>query len=140
MKVKAGYFIPTQDQDRQEADRIGIGEEVKASRARNPAFHRKLFALLNLAYENWNPPIKETKWGLPKKSFTRFRKDMLILAGHFELTISIKGEPKVEAESLAYENMGSEKFEIVYKDVLREVEKLIGTKSAIIEEQLAGYY
>jgi len=139
-KNKAGQFLPSTDEDYELAKKVPVGGEVSASIARNPHFHRKLMGLLQLAFENWNPPLTETKWGIPKKNFTRFRKDLMILAGHFELTVNIKGEPKVEAESLRFDSMGAEKFEQVYKDVLKEVEKLLDTSSDLIQEQLSGYY
>ena len=140
VKRKDGSFIPATREDQEKANKVSVGEEVKAKMARNSRFHRKMMALFRLGYDNWKPEIKATKWGLPEKSFTRFRKDMLILAGHYELTITIKNEPKVEAVSLSFESMNEDKFQDVYDDVLLEVSKLLDSAPEVIQSELAGFY
>ena len=60
--------------------RVGQAVKITYKRVRNPRFHRKAFALFNLAFEAWDAPELEYK-GLPvAKEFNQFRKDLTRLA------------------------------------------------------------
>ncbi|MGR3303782.1 MAG: DUF1367 family protein [Candidatus Scalindua sp.] len=108
MKMPGGYLIPATDQDKQLVDKIKTGEgiTVKYSKKRKLWFHRKYFALLNLGFDAWEPD--------GEKSFERFRKDIVILTGHYSLVTNIKGESRAEAKSISFGNMSEDEFEEVY--------------------------
>ena len=48
---------------------------------RNIKFHGKFFAMLNVAYANYEWPTRNTKWGVAKVSFDDFRKFVVAHAG-----------------------------------------------------------
>src|SRR5471030_315127 len=57
MKVAGGALAPVDQQAVNYITKLKLGAAVTATvrRHRNPAFHRKFFALLNLAFESWEP-------------------------------------------------------------------------------------
>lgn len=98
--------------------RLGQGLRAEVKRARNILFHRRMFALLNFAFDLWDCPALEYQGHPVAKNFDRFRKDITILAGFFDAVTNLRGEVRLEAKSLAFHNMGEEEFERVYKSVL----------------------
>ncbi|MCK5133247.1 MAG: DUF1367 family protein [Candidatus Sabulitectum sp.] len=86
--------------------------------ARNPAFHRKGMSLLSLAYEYWEPGELDNQYGTVLKNFDRFRKDLTILAGHYEQYHRLDGSVRVEAKSLSFGSMDEEEFSKVYQSLL----------------------
>ena len=56
--IRAGkVLVPATEQDEELLKRVRTGEVIACefTKPRNPLFHRKFFALLNLAYEYWEP-------------------------------------------------------------------------------------
>ena len=95
---------------------------------RNPKFHRKLFALLTVGFDNWEPDRKKFAYcGRPiEKNFERFREQVLILAGHYDQIFSLRGDRmELVAKSISYAAMDDAEFEALYSAVidvlLREV-------------------
>lgn len=80
--------------------------------------HRKYFALLNLAYENWQPPEVSYNNVPAEKSFERFRNDITCGVGYYDVVVSIKGEVRVEPKSIAFSSMGEEEFYTFYNKVV----------------------
>ena len=87
-------------------------------KVRNPKFHRKFFALLNLGYEYWEPGEIDTKWGIPQKSFDTFRENITVLAGHGEPVFNIDGTFKMKAKSISFAKMDENEFKKIYGKVL----------------------
>ena len=86
---------------------------------RNAKFHRKFFALLNFAFEHWEPSRKyKTYRGKPvAKNFERFRSDIIIMAGFYEQTFGLDGRMRVQAQSIAFDKMDDAEFEALYNAV-----------------------
>jgi hypothetical protein len=110
-------------------DTIKNGEIVSAEikRPRNYEFHKKFFALLNYSYECWEPEELEYRGRPVGKDFDRFRKDIIILAGYYDVVTNIKGEVKAEAKSISFGKMEEEEFEKLYSDVINVILKHILT-------------
>lgn len=124
MKTPAGALMPADSETQEYLGklRIGQGVRVKITRARNLQFHRKMFALFKLAFDAWEPDGSMEYKGQPvAKDFDRFRKDMTILAGFFNPVVNVRGEIRLEAESLSFGSMKEERFEQVFKAVLTAV-------------------
>ena len=81
-------------------------------------FHRKFFALLDVAFDAWEPSPVEYKGQVIEKNRQRFRKDLIILAGFGEPIFNIKGEVRYEAKSISFAKMNSEDFESLYSKVI----------------------
>lgn len=85
---------------------------------RNYQFHKKFFSLLNLAYEYWEPAEIDHVYGTPQKTFERFRKDLTIMAGFYNVEVRVNNTVRVVAKSLSFAEMDQEEFEDVYDKVL----------------------
>lgn len=94
--------------------------EIEAKLPRNSKHHRQYFALLNLGFEAWESNRKhKTYKGKPvTKSFESFREEVLILAGFYEQTFTLKGELKLEAKSIKFAKMEQPEFEDLYSKTI----------------------
>lgn len=132
IKMAGGMLRPANQVDADALAKIANGRLVFADmkQPRNPLFHRKFFALLNLAFEYWQPDQGiDTKTGLsPEKNFDRFRKDVLILAGFRKLVVNVKGETRYEAESISFASMDDTEFHSVYRSVFSVCWRLVLSK------------
>lgn len=110
-----------------------VGETVafdKVIKPRNVKFHRKYFALLNFAFENWTPGKlsgKRHKGVTPEKNFERFRADLTILCGHYKQTIRTDNSLNIEPKSISFASMNKEQFEELYSNTINVILKRILT-------------
>ncbi len=113
-KFEGGVLIPADDREAERLKRFKNGEEydIEIKLSRNPQFHRKVFAFFNFCFEYWTPPESENRDEIAQ--FDRFRRDLTILAGYYKEVYNIRGELRVEAESLSYGNMEQEEYERFY--------------------------
>jgi hypothetical protein len=128
-KAPGGALIPVDPQAAEFIAKLKVGQGVTAAikRHRNPAFHRKFFALLNLAYDAWEPTAATYKGQVVGKNFEQFRNDILCIAGHFEMAVNLRGETRVTAKSISFANMDQDEFESVYNSVANAILKRILT-------------
>lgn len=100
--------------------RIGVGKPVNATvrQPRNGKFHRKFFAMLDVAYSNHEWPEIETKWGKVRTSSGLFRKYVIVKAGHYEADLTPRGEVRAEPKSISWAKMDEAEFSRLYSDVL----------------------
>lgn len=98
--------------------KLGPGEMAQAEIVipRNYKFHKKFMALMNFAFDAWEPDrSRKTYKGRPiTKNFDRFRKDIVIQAGFYEQTFDLDGRMRLEAQSISFANMDEAQFEAVY--------------------------
>ena len=111
-----------------------ISAEVK--QVRNYEFHKKMFALLNLSYGFWEPGEINSKYKNPEKSFDRFRKDLIILAGYYKSEIRLDGSVRIEAESISFGSMDSETFEKLYQNILTVIMKRIPVLDKMTKKEI----
>jgi hypothetical protein len=103
---------------------LGVGEFFlfRYWRPRNPKFHRKFFALLNYAFDHWEPAEGRRRLkhhGVPiEKNFEIFRKHITILAGYYTATYDLRGRLHLEAKSIAFDKMDDTEFEQLYAKVV----------------------
>lgn len=118
--------------------RLEPGEiiNVEASIPRNPRFHRKFFALLNVGFDAWEPSRKhKTYKGRPvEKNFEAFREEVTILAGYYEQTFDIHGRMRLRARSIAFARMEEPEFEELYSAVANVLLQHVLTRYANREE------
>lgn len=115
-KAAGGALIPL---DQQAIDflaklKLGAGVTVEIKRHRNPAFHRKYFALLNLAFDAWEPTQATYKGEPVGKNFEQFRNDITVLAGHYEMAVNLRGETRLTAKSVSFAAMDQDTFDALY--------------------------
>lgn len=122
-------FVPADEISATTMEGMAPNAEFKAelTRPRNTAYHRRFFALLNIAFEAWDQPALEHKGRKIEKNFERFRKDITILCGHYETVVNIKGELRLEAKSISFASMDQEAFEKLYSTAIDAILKHILT-------------
>jgi hypothetical protein len=104
--------------------KMKVGELAHSDfkRVRNYKFHKKYFALVMFAFDQWEPQGGLTYQGQPvMKNKERFRKDVAILAGFFESTVNLKGEVRLEAKSISFAQMDEIEFEALYSATLNVI-------------------
>ena len=114
----SGILVPATDQDAEKLARVKSGRllSVEMKEKRNSAFHRKFFSMLNVGFDAFEPPEAEHR-GMPaQKSFERFRKDVIIAAGYYDVVSTITGEVRAEAHSISFAKMTQEEFEKLYSN------------------------
>lgn len=100
--------------------KVKMGQPVSASvkLPRNGKFHRKFFAMLDVAYSNHEWPLINTKFGMVRCSAEMFRKYVIVKAGHYEADMTPHGEIRVVPKSIAWAKMDEAEFSQLYSDVL----------------------
>lgn len=96
---------------------------VVITQARNYQFHKKLFALLKIGFDNSKLNIK-TEDG--------YREYILIKSGHF-FTNTFPDYVQFKAKSISYEKLSQNKFNDLYPTVRSEVAKDVGITSEEME-------
>lgn len=123
MKVAGGVLAPVDQRgiDYLAKFKLGAGVKVKATRHNNVAFHRKMFALLGLAFDAWEAPALEYKGEAVAKNIDQFREDITILSGFYESAIRLDGSIRFTAKSWSFEKMDDEEKERLYNAIINVV-------------------
>ena len=115
-------LLPADPQSHEAYGKIKGGEAFRCDikKIRNYRFLKKYFALLNIGYDNWNPPsIKvDNERVIPLKNFDRFRHDVAILSGYYHSTIRLDGTIRIEAKSISFASMGDDEFADLYSKTI----------------------
>lgn len=116
IKTSGGLLAPADQPTADYLAKVRVGEvvKVKATRMRNPGHHRKFFALLNFAFDAWEPVEKLYKGEPVQKNFEQFRADVVILAGYYDTAIRLNGDTRVTAKSISFGSMGQDEFDSLY--------------------------
>lgn len=122
-------LVPAYDPDTEALKKVKTGSylNVEWSRMRNSAFHRKFFALLNFAFEHWEPGKIEVDKGeiQPEKNFDTFRKNLIVLAGFYERHFKIDGSFRIEPKSISFAKMDEDEFSALYNAVINVILKRV---------------
>ena len=120
VKRADGALVPADQEASDLLVKVKPGEAARATikRARNLKHHRKMMALLRLAFDGWEPGELEYKGEPVEKNFERFRHDIVILAGYYTQVANIRGEVRFEARSLNFASMGQDEFAELYDKVV----------------------
>lgn len=105
--------------------KAGAGVKVTITRHNNVAFHRKLFALANYAFDCWEPGTKEYKGHSIEKNFDQFREDITILAGFYTTQFRLDGSFRHIADSWSFARMDDDKKERLYNGIINAVLKYV---------------
>jgi len=119
IKSSAG-LIPTDEAGKAwfEKLRHGVRVVAKVTVPRNAKFHRKFFAMLHVAYDNYDWPTIETQHGPAQCTFEQFREYVTVKAGFFEMGATPEGQPRAKAKSIKFGKMDEAEFESLYSAVL----------------------
>ncbi len=119
MFIKTGAgLVPADDQSREWLSKKKTGStiQVDATEMRNGAFFRKWWSLVKLGYDYWadDAATIEFKGERVLPDFDRFPKDVTISAGFYYPVVNLKGEVRIEAESLKWSQMDEARFSQLY--------------------------
>lgn len=149
VKHPKGYFVPATSADMASTESLKVGKEfgITLTQLRNGRFHRKLFSLLEFAYDNSERVTVEHKGKVIGQSFDSFRDALVIQAGYHHIDVTIKGDVRYTAQSLSYAKCSQELAERIYNDVLQVICKIVFSDGrytpdelAAISEEMINYY
>jgi len=105
---------PMYPEDFNEKKKLKLGKKYRAEIrvSRNPAFHRKFFAMINLAWQNSDEARREYA------NQEAFRYGLMIKAGYFDVIYKTESMAVTKPESIAFDQMDEKRFEKVFSDVL----------------------
>lgn len=133
-------FVPANDGEAEKCRRVKLGATIRAEVAqmRNARFFRKWWALANLAYEVWADGMEPQEYkGIPvRPNFERFRKDLIIMTGHYTPVYNVRGECRLEADSLKFGSMDEETFEKLFSETITVILQSILKNSRYDEASL----
>ena len=89
--------------------------EIEIKRPRNLKFHRKAFALMQLAYENQENYTE----------FDKFRRALVIEAGYFDDLRLLDGTTVREAQSLSFAKMDEDDFGKLYNALINTILRVV---------------
>lgn len=116
-----GLLMPASELDEEMLNNMqeGCMYKAKISKTRNQHFHRKYFAMLDVLYTFFDPQITPLNNGMvPKKNRERFRKDLIIATGNYELVVNIKNDVRAEAKSISFASMDEVEFSALYNKTI----------------------
>lgn len=119
-KTKKG-LIPSDELGAEVLESYNNGDllRCKITKPRNLKFHRKFMKLLRVGFEYWEPGEISCKYGTPQKNFERFREDVTILAGFYDVHTRLDGTTRVVAKSVSFSAMTEEQFQELYSAVIQ---------------------
>lgn len=106
--------------------KVGAGVRCEVKQVRNYKFLQKTMVLFRVAYDHWcenNLAAMEYRGRQVVPCIDRFRKDLIIMAGHYEPTYDITGKVRLKAASLSYANCKEEQARAIYSDVINAILK-----------------
>lgn len=133
VKTISGFLKPAYESDHEAFKKMPINEifEIEYTKARNVDFHRKFFALLNLAYQN------QSDYRLMED----LRRDLTITSGYYEEHVNkITGECYRTAKSISFASMDEIEFNGVYNAVKDVIHKWLGINNERIEQEIEQYF
>lgn len=138
-----GALLPLDDEQAEKLMKLKPGAvlRVNVTKMRNGQFFRKWWVLAKYAFDIWadTQPRMEYKGQEVQPEFERFRKDLTILAGHYHPVWNIRGEMRVEADSLRWSEMTEETFEKLYSNTIQAVLTSVQSSAVLTEEKLRNY-
>lgn len=138
-----GGLAPESDDEAAKLHKLKAGASVRVTVTQevNAKFRRKWWALAKYAFGLWSETMPEQQYRGQEvqPNFERFRKDLTILAGHFHPVWTLKGEMRVEANSLSWARMTDDAFEALYSATIDAVLAKILTGSMLTEADLRAH-
>jgi len=140
IKQPGGLLCPASDMELEKLNKFKTGEqyEIDIKLTRNPGFHRKVFIFFHFCFEHWKGDrefVSETE------QFRVFRNNLTVLAGFYIELFNIKGEVRIEAESLSFASMDQERFEECYSALINAaMRKIFLTADENTYNQLVSFF
>jgi len=130
VKQDNGSYIPSHNSDYAESQKVKVGQEVRATRARNVGHHRKTFALIKLGFES------QDKFD----DIAIYRMVLTMKAGFVTFVKGTDGKEHPLPNSISFEAMSQSQFEDYYAAILTVISKETKLSGGEIESELASFY
>jgi hypothetical protein len=127
-KTHNGYY-PAYPSDELESAKIKQGAEVKVTRARNSMHNRKMFAILNMYFDN------QDKYA----NIDIARQILTIKAGFVEWVVGSDHVNYPFAKSWAFDKMGQEEFSKMYDAIIEIISKELKLTKDEVENHSKDY-
>lgn len=113
-------FVPVDICQLEAMEELKMNGEYKAvlTQPRNSQFHRKFFALLNACYKNYEQPEVYYYEVRVFKSLERFREEIIIACGYWELSLDKKDRVIQVAKSISFAKMDQIQFEQLFSKAI----------------------
>lgn len=127
-----GTFTPAYDSDFEIAKKIKVNSfyEFDFKKPRNYMFHKKFFALINLAYHNQDI----------YNNIDDMREDLIIDAGFYRTTENKHGETVKKALSISFASMDEIEFNNLYSRIADVIVKWLGIEKQDIIDNIQMYF
>ena len=118
IKQAGGMLIPADDYSAEKLTKLKTGGQypVEIKQARNPQFHRKVFAFFNFCFQHWSGGHKFQDESL---QFDQFRKELTKTAGFYDQVFDLQGNFTIVAKSLSFGSMDQGEFEQCYNAIIQ---------------------
>lgn len=122
LRTASGAFIPATEEDAELAKRFKVGSisRVELKLMRNGDFHRKWWALAQLAFDAWTETLPVDCEALP--NLEAFRKRLIMWAGYGEMLLVPDGRGgyvvNEVAKSISFGSMDQVTFERLYSKTI----------------------
>jgi hypothetical protein len=130
LRKELGRLVPDDEAAEDALRKIKVGEvlRIKFSRPRNYQFHKKFFALLDVAFQN------QDHYQEPEA----FRAEVIIRAGFFDTHNHMDGSVSLISKSISFAKMDETEFAWLYEKAIGVILEtfLIGTDQATLEEEV----
>jgi len=120
MRKLCDKFVPVDMHQLALMDDLKMNGEYKAvlTQPRNLGFHKKFFALLNTCYKNYEQPEVFYHDIRVFKSLERFREEIIIACGYWELGLDKKNRVIQVAKSISFAKMDQIEFETLFSKAI----------------------
>jgi hypothetical protein len=132
IKTQSG-LKPVYDSDYEIYIKIPIGEqfEIEYKKQRNLKFHKKMFALFKLAFENQEA----------YSNLNDLRRDLTITAGYYTESANVlTGEVFKHAKSISFASMDGMEFNNLYEAIKTVIIEWLGVTDEQIETEILQYF
>lgn len=128
VKRKLSSLVPIDGISEEAIRQIPSGEivRIKWSRARNPQFHRKYFALLKASFELQDH----------FDNIETFRFWLTLKSGYFDAIVTPNGKTIFKPKSISFASMGQDEFEELYQRTIDVIIKEFGVTREDVERVL----
>lgn len=133
VKKTNGGLKPCYDSDYEIYSKIPLGEEfeIEYKKQRNLKFHKKMFALFKLCFENQEA----------YSNLDDLRHDLTVTAGYYTETANmLTGEVFKRAKSISFANMDELEFSNLYESVKSVIIQWIGVTDEDIENEILQFF
>lgn len=133
VKKTNGGLKPMYESDYEIYSKIPLGEEfeIEYKKQRNIKFHKKVFALFKLAFENQES----------YSNLNDLRRDLTITAGYYtESANMLTGEVFKHAKSISFANMDELEFSDLYESIKSVIIAWLGVTDEEIETEILQFF